>query len=272
MCNREPIVSVVMAVYNAGCREVLDMAVEAIQCQSLDRWELIICDDASTDSTAAWLAEWMEREPRIRVLHNERNMKAAASRNRCIQVARGNFVAIMDADDACAPDRLACQLHFLQTHPEYAFVGLKGQMFQKMPGDLEKSYWFLPSPQPRDFRMTLPFVHGSLMFRREALLSVGGYEADWRNTRSEDYDLLLRMYAKGMRGANLQTTVYFIREDANTYRRRKYRYRWLEAWVKLKGFARLKLMPGALPYALKPLIVGLIPPGLLEKMKKRYYG
>ena len=120
--------------------------------------------------------------------------------------------------------------------------------------------------------MTLPFVHASLMFRREALLAVGGYDESPRVERSEDYDMLLRIYAKGLRGANTSDALYHIREDKGTFRRRKYRYRFKETEVKLNGFARLGLMPKGVMFAFKPLVVGLIPMRLLELLKGHYYG
>jgi len=266
-----PSVSVIMAVYNIGRKEILDAAIGSIVSQDMDDWELLICDDASTDQTPEWLSYWKEQDSRIRVFRNEKNLKAAGARNRCIREANGTFVAIMDADDMCSEKRLRIQKAFLEAHSEFAFVGLKGKCFHNAPGDMDKAYWFCRAPESKDFLMTLPFVHGSLMFRRSALISADGYDTSKAALRSEDYDLLLRMYAAGMRGANIDDAVYYIREDRNTFRRRKYRYRFPEALVKARGFASLGLMPKGLVYALKPLVVGLIPVRVLERMKRKYY-
>lgn len=266
-----PLISVVMAVYNAREREILDMAISSIVEQDLSDWELLICDDGSSDDTFLWLQDWAERDGRIRLFQNQINMKAAAARNRCIEQSRGQYIAIMDADDSCSSNRLRRQAEILSGNEDIAFVGLLGKYFHKDPGDLEKQYWFCPVPQDKDFLMTLPFVHGSLMFRREALSFVKGYIPGKKTMRSEDYDLLLRMYAEGMRGINTKEAVYYIREDENTFSRRKYRYRFSEAWVKAVGFHRLHLMPRGILYAIKPLIVGIIPIPLLEWMKRRYY-
>ena len=264
-------VSVVMAVYNAGRRDVLDAAIGSIVHQTMTDWELLICDDASTDDTSAWLAQWAQRDPRIRVVRNDVNGHAAKARNRCIAMAQGRYVAIMDADDICSENRLEAQAAFLDTHESVDFVGLKGCMFTCEPGDSDKTYWYCEAPQPKDFLMTLPFVHASLMFRREALERAGGYVEGRKAVRSEDYAMLMRMYALGMRGVNMDAAVYHIREDAGTYRRRKYRYRIAECRVKFKGFTQMGLMPAALPFAVKPLLIGLLPVGLVEKIKKKVY-
>ena len=119
--------------------------------------------------------------------------------------------------------------------------------------------------------MTLPYVHASLMFRRGVLESVGGYREIARVKRSEDYDLLLRLYEAGYRGANLPEVLYYIRQDKAAIKKRKYRYRFPETIVKLEGFYRLGLMPKGFLYAVKPLVVGLLPDRLLVKLKTNYY-
>lgn len=267
-----PKVTVIMAAHNVGSFSVLKLAVESILQQDMEDWELLICDDGSTDETLAWLLEWEKRDSRIRVLQNLRNLGAASARNRCLREAKGMYIAVMDADDACSSGRLRAETDFLDAHPQFAFVGLLGERFQRLPGDMDKPYWFCRLPQKEDFLMTLPFVHASLMFRGEALSKVGGYDETQWVERSEDYDILLRMYVQGLRGANIDEEVYYIREDEGTFRRRKYRYRLKEAAVKLRGFSHLGLMPKGLAFAVKPLIVGLIPARLLERLKGRYYG
>lgn len=263
------LVSVVMAVYHVQSKNVLDEAIQSIVSQSFHNWELIICNDGDGEETQQWLEEWRERDQRIHLLRNGQNLGAAAARNACFSLARGAYIAVMDADDSCAPNRLEQQVLFLEKHKKYAFVGTIGRIFNKRPGDSDKTYWYVEQPQPRDFLMTLPFVHASILFRRQVLNS--GYSTHRSVTRSEDYDLLMRLYAEGHRGANIQNTCYYIREDSNTFRRRKYRYRFCEMMVKLKGFYRLGLYPKGIPFALKPLVVGLIPYKELEKLKNKYY-
>lgn len=266
-----PMVSVIMAAFNVGDQSVLDLAVGSIVQQDMENWELLICDDASTDGTYELLLEWEMRDSRIRVLRNAENQKSAKARNRCIREARGEYIAVMDSDDACSRNRLGVQVGFLVAHNQFSFVGVHGERFRETPGDMDKPYWFCRFPQKKDFLMTLPFVHASLMFRRKALLAVGGYDEASRVERSEDYDMLLRMYARGLCGANTADAVYHIRENEGTFRRRKYRYRFKEAAVKIKGFARLGLMPKGFVFALKPLVVGVVPVRLLELLKGRYY-
>lgn len=266
---QSPYISVVMAVHNEP-PAILDAAISSILQQTVQDRELVICDDGSQPDTAAALQRWAD-ESGVTLLRNSESHGAAHARNRCLSAARGQYIAIMDADDLSAPERLEQQSAFLDAHPEYAFVGCRGNFFRSSPGDRDDGYWYVARPQPEDFLMTLPFVHASLLFRRQALEAVGGYRESKRVRRAEDYDLLMRLYAAGLRGANLPHTLYHIRMDDATLQRRKYRYRRIEAAVKWQGFRSLGLMPRGALYAFKPLIVGLIPQRLLEKIKTQYY-
>jgi len=240
---------------------------ESVLNQTMDDFEFIICDDGSTDKTWRLLSELAGRDTRVRLVQNSRNQGLAASLNHCLAHARGEWIARQDTDDISAPERFQLQIQFLEGHPKIGFVGSNATLWD------ENGVWrervFPEYPQPEDFRFTMPFVHGALMFRREALETVGGYRVAKETRRAEDYDMLMRMYAAGIRGANLPERLYAFLEDQAAQRRRKYRYRIDEAVVRWKGFHQLGLMPGALPYVVKPLAVGLMPLSLLRRLKRK---
>lgn len=261
-------VSVIMAAYNA--EETIEAAIRSILLQTHDNFELIICDDASTDNTWCLMKSLADEDSRIRLIRQEKNRGSAVARNRCLLQAQGEYIAIMDADDLCSENRLAVQVSFLEKHREVAFVGLLGEVFHNIPGDCSKCYPYVAKPAAKDFLMTLPFVHASLMFRSTTIGR--GYPEERRALRSEDYAFLMERYAAGLRGENTTDAVYYIREDADTFKRRKYRYRLTEVGVKWKGFSALGLMPKGILFAIKPLIVGLLPPKLLKLLKGKYYG
>ena len=262
-------ISVVLPVYNS--ETTLELAVRSILEQRDADLRLYICDDASTDGTLELAQRLAESDARIILLHNAVNSRAGEARNRCLAAARGQYVALMDADDYSHPHRLKTQLDLLESRPELAFAGTRGRFFRREPGDMAEDYWFVRRPRAEDFLMTLPYVNASLMFRREVLEAAGGYDTGKWAFRSEDYELLMRLYAGGCRGENIDEPLYFIRLDEDTHRRRKYRYRLNECRVKWRGFSRMGLMPKGIPYALKPLAVGLLPRGTLEQLKRGYY-
>ncbi len=99
-----PAVTVVMAAFNAEA--CLDRALDSLRAQTLTDWELVVVDDCSTDGTAALLAARAAVEPRIRVVRQAVNRGPAAARNRGLDLARGDWVTILDSDDAFRPERL----------------------------------------------------------------------------------------------------------------------------------------------------------------------
>ena len=264
--ENKPCISVIMSVYNIAALTIFPQAVDSILRQTLHDFELIICDDGSTDGTWEQLLQLERSDCRIRLLRNVENVGLAASLNRCLHFAHGTYIARQDADDISAPERLAKQLAFLEKHPSFAFVGSNVTLWD------ESGIWGrrrLPqTPTAEDFLFTMPYVHGALLFRREALERAGGYRVSRETRRAEDYDLLMRIYAQGERGGNLQEELYAYREDTQVRQRRKYRYRIDEALVRYHGFRNLHLLPRGLPFVVKPLLVGLIPGGILMQLRR----
>lgn len=171
----------------------------------------------------------------------------------------------MDADDISKPDRLQQMYDFLENHPEYGWVGCNAELIG------EDGIWgsrMMPeAPERKDFLHYSPYIHPSVLFRREALTVNGGYRP---MRRGEDYELFMRLHAAGVRGYNLQEFLFQYREDADTYRHRKYRYQIEEVRIRKEGFARLGILNiRTWPCVLKPLIVGFIPYRLLVGMKLR---
>lgn len=266
-----PEVSVIMAVYNIAEGNILNEAIDSILNQTYRDFEFIICDDASTDCTWKILQEIAKRDSRIITIQNNKNRKAGYTRNACIKRAKGRYIMIMDDDDIAAPERIERLHNFLTSNKDYAFVGSKGEFFIQKIGDDKENYWYCETPEPEDFLFSLPFVHASIMFRKEVLEKVNGYDCAKQVIRVEDYDMLLRIYGEDMRGYNLDEVLYYIRRDENQYKRRKYRYRFHEAYVKFRGYKKLGLMPKGMVYVIKPLIVGLIPIHLMKVIQKKYY-
>jgi len=117
--SRIPVISVVMPVYNAG--RFLEAAVVSVFAQTFTDWELVAVDDASTDGSWEYLQEI--DDPRVRLARNDHNMKHGATLNRAIEMARGQYIARMDADDIILPERLQRQLQALEARPEVDVLG-----------------------------------------------------------------------------------------------------------------------------------------------------
>lgn len=261
--NARPKISVIMGVYNGADR--MDRAIASICEQSFTDWEFIICDDASTDHTWEKLVEWSNKDRRIVPIHNEKNLKLAATLNKCIQHTSGCYIARMDDDDFSYPWRFEEQNAFLDANPQYAFVS--GQVDGITKEGMIENYWHRKEfPEKKDFLKCSQFIHPATVFRKEPLIKAGGYRIALETRRMEDYDLFMRLYAMGYIGYNLQRPMLQYTVDM---KKTKYIHRIDEVKVRLKGFKELGLLPLGLPYVIRPLIVGLIPQNILRKIKNR---
>jgi glycosyltransferase involved in cell wall biosynthesis len=184
-----PQVSVVMPVRN-GARW-LGEAVESVIAQRLSGWEFIAIDDGSTDDTSRILSEYAKRDDRIRVIRQEA-LGLVAALNRGLAEARGPLLARLDADDRARPERMDRQMRHLNAHPD---IGLLGSWAQEIDDSGKRRGQLRPATEHAELDRILmranPFVHSSVMFRRELARRVGGFRAAFR--AAEDYDLWLRL-------------------------------------------------------------------------------
>ena len=117
-----PKISVIMGIYN--CEKTLDESIESIINQTYRNWELIMCDDASSDNTLSIARRYESLYPKkIKVIENKRNLSLAPTLNRCLEFATGKYIARQDADDISLNNRLEIQLNFLEDNKGYDLVG-----------------------------------------------------------------------------------------------------------------------------------------------------
>jgi glycosyltransferase involved in cell wall biosynthesis len=184
----EPRISVVMAAYNAA--EHLSGAIDSILGQTFENFELIVIDDGSKDDTSAIIHGYAD--PRLRPVRNPHNLGLIASLNRGLDLARGEFIARMDADDEALPRRFEEQIRFLDAHPE---IGLCGTAIETFGVRTER--WALEC-EPARVRCQMLFdpglSHPTVMFRRSILLQ-HDLRYDPAYLHAEDYALWVRFAA-----------------------------------------------------------------------------
>lgn len=220
-----PKVSVIMGVYN--CADTLEEAVSCIINQSFTDWELIMCDDCSSDETYKVAQMLAEKDDRIRVIKNEKNLTLAPTLNKCAKVAKGKYLARMDGDDICDLDRFQKEYNFLESHPEYALVSCNMILF-----DDEGEHGYIKYTEEPDGKLLMrgsQFCHAGCMMRKEVFDELGGYGESSDVERIEDFNLWFRLYKAGYKGYNIQEFLYSMRDDRNAFSRRKFKYRINEA-------------------------------------------
>jgi glycosyltransferase involved in cell wall biosynthesis len=249
--------------YQRDDLELLNRAVQSILNQSLPDFEFLICDDGSSPQAVARLDQFARMDQRIKLIRPGGAYSLPVKLNACLKQAKGALIARMDDDDDSHPDRFERQAVYLRTYPEIAFVGCNVTLYRSGNADGIRR---LPEfPEIKDFYMTQPFVHPTLMFRREALDTVGGYSEEKSCDHCEDYDLLLRLYAQGYRGANMQE-ILFDYTAPNAKGNRTMRHRWNECVTRYRRFRQLGVLAVAFPYVIKPIVVGILPSKLTDRL------
>lgn len=260
------LISVVMGVcYRRHGTQLLQRAIDSILQQTYSHLEFLICENGSTEEAKALLARYEQVDSRVQLIDGSGATLLAEKLNRCVQKAKGKWIARQDDDDWSQSDRLEKQLNFLKEKYQYGFLGCWVRVEQD--GEIVGVRSFPESPEIKDFLFTQPFIHPTLMFRKQCLERIGGYSASAYCHGCEDYDLLLRLYQAGFRGANLPEPYFIYHIPSKGQSNRTIAMRLNEMIVRWRRFRELGLLPGALPYVFKPVIVGLIPQKLLYRLK-----
>ncbi len=264
------LVSVIMGIYNIPTKEVLKESIDSILKQTYKKIEFIIIDDGSTNETYNWAKELTSHDSRVILKQNKKNIGLTKTLNLCLKQAKGEYIARMDGDDYCELNRIEKQLNFLKQNKEYNLVSSNMYNFdetgiwgERINNEIIKK---------DDFLFTSPIPHPTILTYKRCYDEVGGYNEKKYTDRNEDYDLFMRMYANGIKMYTIQEKLYYYREDKNCYAKRKYKYRFCEMIVRMKGFKQLGLYPKAIPYVIKPIIVGLIPQKKLRNLRKKLRG
>lgn len=188
-----PQISVLLPAYNA--ERYVAQSIQSVLAQTHEDFELIVVNDASTDSTRAVVLQY--DDPRIRLVDNPRNLGIVETLNRAMAMARGRYIARIDADDLCIPTRFAKQKAALDSRPGIVMVSAEMSVLsrgavrftrQRPETDLKALRWML--------HLGNPVGHSSMMFRAEAVQRLGAYMRR-EFQYAEDFDFTHRLLAIG---------------------------------------------------------------------------
>jgi glycosyltransferase involved in cell wall biosynthesis len=258
-----PLVSVV-AIFLDGER-FLDEAIRSVFEQTHARWELLLVDDGSTDGSTAIARGWAEREPqRVRYFEHpgHRNEGMSASRNVGLRHARGDYLALLDADDVWLPEKLARQVAILEAHPEVGLLfgaplywfGWTGQA-----DDRARDYVIdLKIPTDRVYQppsLLVPYLRrlaptpcpSDVLVRRSAAEAVGGFEAHFTgvNMVYEDQGFFSKLLLHAPAFASGETWDHYRQHPESCYavskasggreHARAYFLRWFRGYLRRRG-------------------------------------
>jgi glycosyltransferase involved in cell wall biosynthesis len=192
---RRPLISVVMPVY-ATSPKLLKAAIESVRAQFYPDWELCIADDASPGD-AVWklLSRYAGRDPRIRVMRRAENGHICAATNSALELARGEFVALMDHDDLLPPRALYEVAAVLDRHPDADIIYSDEDKIDDRGLRFEP---YFKSDWNPDLLLGQNMVSHLGVYRRSLIEAVGGLREGFEG--SQDYDLTLRVSEKTSAG------------------------------------------------------------------------
>src|SRR5690606_4754617 len=206
---KAPKITAFMAAYNA--EKYIKQAISSILNQSFEDFEWLIVNDGSTDQTVAAVRSF--DDPRIRLIHNESNQGLVFTRNRVLEEARGEFVAVLDSDDIAVPERLEVQYDFMQRHPDVALCSGHAALIDEK-GTATGQRFIVPTDEVNmEVFFGNPFINPAAMFRTAVLRELGGYR-DY--APAEDFDFFLRVSEKYPVSNLDQLLVYYRVHGQNT--------------------------------------------------------
>jgi glycosyltransferase involved in cell wall biosynthesis len=208
MQTEQPEITVLMPAYNAG--KYIREAIRSVLQQSFGNFELLIINDGSTDDTLGIALSF--HDPRV-VVVNKDHEGIVVALNTGLKLANAPYIARFDADDICIPDRLEKQLDFLHDHPDYVLVGSDAEYILEN-GEFLFSFKCIAHSNDEvqnNLYVYCPFIHSSVMYRREDVLKAGGYNIHAHNF--EDY-LLWTNLAKAGKMQNLREPLIKVRLSA----------------------------------------------------------
>jgi cellulose synthase/poly-beta-1,6-N-acetylglucosamine synthase-like glycosyltransferase len=228
-------VSVLLPLRDAAA--TLEPCLDSLAGQSLSHFEVVAVDHGSQDATPALLRRWADRLDLHVVRHETGSLLDAL--NAGLARCQGTYVARMDGDDLCLPQRLEAQAQYLDQHPECGLVGSRVELFSGTQA-LSEGYqayqdWvnglLTPEQIHRELFVECPLPHPTWMVLREVYERLGGYQD---NDLPEDYHFLLRCAAAGMALAKHPEPLLRWREHPQRHSRTHPRYK-REAFFKLKA-------------------------------------
>lgn len=209
--NTQPFVSVIMPVYNG--QDFVVAAIDSILAQTYTHFELIIIDDASTDTTPEILRNYQRLYPKkIKIIRMKKNLNCGGDMcaNEALKYATGTYIARMDADDIAHPLRLEKQVGYLEKHPQVYLVGSNAFVINKEGKIIgEKKEPAISEAIYKGYCTFHPLIHPSLMIRR---VSKGvPFHYLLKYSANNDYYTFFKLLCEGKQFVNLQENLLYYR-------------------------------------------------------------
>jgi len=200
-------ISVLMSVYNDESN--IEYSLESVLNQTYKNLEVLIMDDCSTDNTSKIIEQIAKKDSRINIYKNEKNKGLTHSLNLLINNSNGNYIARQDSDDFSFPERLSKQINFIKNKN---LDGCTTRAYKK------ESFKITPRFSKyfnKKFILKLknPFIHGSLLIKRDVILNIGGYDENFYY--AQDYKLFKDLIYRNKKIKIFNEVCYVLNNENN---------------------------------------------------------
>ena len=269
--------SVILPVYKNDSPAFFNAAMQSLFDQTVRATEIVLIQDGPlTEDLERVVKNWEGRMPELTVLTLPKNVGLSAALNAGIKAAKYEWLARMDSDDVCKPDRFEKQLSYIEHDPEISIIGGWIAEFETVLGDAD-SVRKLPETHDEIFayaKWRCPFNHMTVMYKKSVITELGLYKTfEDGNTAGfgEDYELWARFLVNGYKGANIQEVLVDARTDKDFFTRRRRGMKYFKSEVsELNDLYKLGLI-NPLHYAVHfgmKAVVRFSPPALVKFIYK----
>lgn len=239
-------VSVLMATRNG--EKYIGEAISSLLKQTFTDFEVIVCNDHSTDNTVEILIDISQSDNRVKIINNQKDPGFTRALNTGLENCNGKYIARMDDDDLAHPDRLDKEYRYLESHKDIAVVGSNINYFDQ--DGIYGSSSLISKPSTNDIWKGAVFAHPTVMIRKEVVNRIGGYSESDSVIRIEDYDYWCKLYSNGFQGANIKEALLDYREDNNAFKKRNnarrirlvMRMKYWTGPMEIKGIKKLRML------------------------------
>ncbi|MFC5711449.1 glycosyltransferase [Thalassorhabdus alkalitolerans] len=261
-----PQVTVLMSVYNE--KSHLDESIKSILNQSFSDFEFLIIDDCSNDGSNKIIEEYAKKDKRIKLVRNNTNRGLSYNLAEGVDLASAPWIARMDADDIAFQNRLSTQINFIKQNPDIDVVGSFVIDIDKSGNEIELRK--VPTTHSKIAKLiwTCPFIHPTVLFRKDAIIRAGSYNRRLR--RRQDYDLWFRCHAEKLKFHNLEKPLLYYRSTDDYYKKNNFKVQLQQVKMGFSGARMVNASPmaylgitiafskGILPYRIRKPINRLL--------------
>ncbi len=217
-------ISVIMSVKNN--EKTLENSIESVLCQTYQDFEFLIMDDNSTDNSSVILKNFEHKDSRIKIFYNKETLGLTKSLNFLINQTKGEFIARQDGDDISVISRFQEQINYLEAG-KYDFCISRAINLQTTDIIPKISYYI---PKKLIIKIKNPFIHGTLMIKKETLLAQDCY--DERFFYAQDYKLFSSLLKNNIKFKFIKTPLYFLNMVDNISNKHKVKQKYFADCVR----------------------------------------